>query len=168
MILAERTKDALQRLRDANWFSRAGKPLRKTEECFELVDSWEDAFKNFKKRSYLKLTDEVRVHVWKELQKVKPEVNTTDYKGSFLKCSRTILPLAEKLREEVIEKSGMDFPQHVTEEIQWYIMHTLLNVQFSNLYNCPFFVTAFKLILSGRFPCGWTSKKLADGNFIIY
>ena len=157
----------LTRLETATWFTRLGEPLNPDESDYVLAKDLTSAIASSKKRIW----DEVLMEcnndncelIFKHFPFVKSRIrhpNYNDYATTINGCV-----------EQLIKRKQLNAPpehQDAIASLSWVLHNCVMSSQFKEAIQTDFLDRLEKLILTGRYPCGWNGKRVDSGQVMIY
>lgn len=157
----------LERLEAASWFARLGEPLNSEEVGYELAKDMKNAIALSKKRVWdeviMEYNNDNVVEIFAAFPNVKSGITHPNYNDYASEVNNRVKRLIEKKTQNAANDHC-----DAARSLSWLLHNCIISYQFKQAIKNDFFFRMEKLILTGRYPCGWTGKTIHKGKVVVF
>jgi hypothetical protein len=144
-----RTIATLNRLENADWFSRVGV---KDAAIAIVLSSWEEAIAHCSSLEWenlcLEAANQYREHL---LERSKERFER--WNDVVREVKKIVIPLVQRKIEPVVRANNL--PISFENTVNWDILHLLMESEYADVYPPGFYAGQAYWYAKGHFPCGW-------------
>jgi len=157
----DRTKRALEQLREADWFVSVG---NQDTNAAVVVASWDAAIESCSADEWQDLLLEAANRYTEGL--AARDLDRFRGWNERVKELRPItMALVAERTNDVVQHNRL--PELFVQTVNWDILHLVLEAEFADLCPPGFFSSQAYWYVRGHFPCGWKGS-FPDGKLVIY
>lgn len=157
------TENMLRRFAENDWFANCGKPL-KSEDAIQLVKTWPEATKLFKKKHSENAQLESANMLTEQLSFKAPE---RDQRWNTIAFA--LNPFVDDIVDNKVmkNKAGFKLGEHTRIHVGFDLRGTCMELEYADIVPPKHFAERAKWYLAGHFPCGWDGD-FPEGRLIVF
>jgi hypothetical protein len=156
-----RTLAALQRLEEADWFSRVGV---KDATTAIVLSSWDEAVEHCGSNQWQNLCIEAANQLRLRILERSPE-RYEQWNDIAIELKKTTIPFVRRKIDATMREHNL--PKVVEDMIQWDIGHICMEAEYADVFHPAFYASQAYWYTVGHFPCGWRGE-FPKGMQIVY